>query len=136
MAAAKSTAASGTGAPSCWPKVSKLRTPGAETGTGWRSSTTPRQVSAGLVDGRSEGRRPVWGAAGTQLRYVVPTQPQTDDMVDVAAVLSRWRLVVLHGGGLWRAWGLLLTVLPGPNLQPPVDLACLCVVRVFTTHKP
>ena len=30
-----------------------------------------------------------------QLCYVVPSQPQTDDMVDVAAVLSRWHLVVL-----------------------------------------
>ena len=25
----------------CWPKLSKLCTPGAETGTVWRSSTTP-----------------------------------------------------------------------------------------------
>ena len=33
-----------------------------------------------------------------QLCYVVPSQPQTDDMVDVAAVLSRWHLVVLHEG--------------------------------------
>ena len=41
MVAAKPTAASGVGAPFCWPKVSKLCTPRAETGTGWRSSTTP-----------------------------------------------------------------------------------------------
>ena len=41
MADAKPTAASGTGAPFCWPKSSTLCTPGAETGTGWRSSTTP-----------------------------------------------------------------------------------------------
>ena len=39
----------------------------------------------------------VWGAAGTQLCCVVVSQPQTDNMVDVAAVLSRWHLVVLHG---------------------------------------
>ena len=57
-----------------------------------------RQVSAGLIDGRSEGRRAVWGATAMQLCYVVPSQPQTDDMVDVAAVLSRWHLVVLHEG--------------------------------------
>ena len=41
-----------------------------------------------------------------QLCYVVPSQPQTDDMVDVAAVLSRWHLIVLHedgSGELWRA---------------------------------
>ena len=41
-----------------------------------------------------------------QLCYVVPSQPQVDDMVDVAAVLSRWHLVVLHedgSGELWRA---------------------------------
>ena len=57
-----------------------------------------RQVSAGLINGRSEGRVAVWGAAGTQLCYVVLSQPQADDMVDVAAVLSRWYLVVLHGG--------------------------------------
>ena len=41
MVAAKPTAASRTGAPFCWPNVSKLCTPGAETDTGWRSSTTP-----------------------------------------------------------------------------------------------
>ena len=56
MTAAKPTAASGTGAPFCWPKVSKLGTPWTDTGTGWRSSTNPGgQVSAGLIDGRSEG---------------------------------------------------------------------------------
>ncbi len=41
-----------------------------------------------------------------QLCYVVPSQPQVDDMVNVAAVLSRWHLVVLHedgSGELWRA---------------------------------
>ena len=34
-----------------------------------------------------------------QLCYVVPSQPQVDDMVNVAAVLSRWHLVVLHEDG-------------------------------------
>ena len=58
-----------------------------------------RQVSAGLINGRSEGRGAVWGAAGTQLCNVVLSQPQANDMVDVAAVLSRWHLVVLHEGG-------------------------------------
>ena len=41
-----------------------------------------------------------------QLCYVVPSQPQVDDMVNVAAVLNRWHLVVLHevgSGELWRA---------------------------------
>ena len=33
-----------------------------------------------------------------QLCYVVPSQPQADDMVDIAAVLSRWHLVALHEG--------------------------------------
>ena len=41
MAAAKPTAASGTGAPFCWPKISKLGTSWTDTSTGWRSSTTP-----------------------------------------------------------------------------------------------
>ena len=55
------------------------------------------QVSAGLINGCSEGREAVWGAAAMQLCYVVPSQPQTDDMVDVVAVLSRWHLDMLHG---------------------------------------
>ena len=41
-----------------------------------------------------------------QLCYVVPSQPQVDDVVNSAAVLSRWHLVVLHedgSGKLWRA---------------------------------
>ena len=41
-----------------------------------------------------------------QLCNVVPSQPQFDDMVNVAAVLSRWHLVVLPkdgSGELWRA---------------------------------
>ena len=58
-----------------------------------------RQVSAGLIDGRFERRGAVWGATAMQLCYVVPSQPQADDMVDVAAVLSRWHLVVLHEDG-------------------------------------
>ena len=65
-----------------------------------------RQVSAGLINGRSEKTGAVWGATAMQLCYVVPSQPQVDDMVDVAAVLSRWHLVVLHedgSGELWRA---------------------------------
>ena len=46
----------------------------------------------------------LFGAAGTQLCCVVLSQLQADDMVDVAAVLSRWHLVVLHEGDLvWRA---------------------------------
>ena len=98
MAAAKPTAASETVAPFCWPKVSILCTPGAEAGTGWKIIHQSRQVSAGLINGRSEGRGAVWGAAGTQLCYVVLSQPQADDMVDVAAILRRWHLVVLHEG--------------------------------------
>ena len=65
-----------------------------------------RQVSAGLINGRSERTGAVWGATAMQLCYVVPSQPQVDDMVNVAAVLSRWHLVVLHedgSGELWRA---------------------------------
>ena len=65
-----------------------------------------RQVSAGLINGRSERTGTVWGATAMQLCYVVPSQPQFDDMVNVAAVLSRWHLVVLHedgSGELWRA---------------------------------
>ena len=45
-----------------------------------------------------------------QLCYVVPSQPQTDDMIDVATILSGWHLGVLYGGGsraLWRAHGFL-----------------------------
>ena len=38
--------------------------------------------------------RSLWGAAGTQLCYVVLSEPQADDMADVVAVLSRWYLVV------------------------------------------
>ena len=40
-----------------------------------------------------------------QLCYVVPSQPQVDDMVNVAAVLSRWHLVLHEDGSgeLWRA---------------------------------
>ena len=56
MAAAKPTAASGTGAPVCWPKVSTLGTP-------LEIIHNSRQVSAGLMNGRSEGRGAVWGAA-------------------------------------------------------------------------
>ena len=56
MAAAKPTAASGNGAPFCWPKVSKAGTSSAEAGTGWGASTISRQVSAGLFHGCSEGR--------------------------------------------------------------------------------
>ena len=33
-----------------------------------------------------------------QLCNVVLSQPQADDMADIAAVLSRWHLVVLHKG--------------------------------------
>ena len=57
------------------------------------------------IHGRSEGRGAVWGAAGTQLCYVVPSQPQADDMIHVAAALGRWHLVVHEGGSraLWRA---------------------------------
>ena len=65
-----------------------------------------RQVSAGLLNGRSERTGAVWGATAMQLCYVVPSQPQDDDMVNVAAVLSRWHLVVLHedgSGEFWRA---------------------------------
>ena len=50
-----------------------------------------RQVSAGLINGRSERTGAVWGATAMQLCYVVPSQPQVDDMVNVAAVLSRWQ---------------------------------------------
>ena len=60
-----------------------------------------RQVFACLINGRSEGRWAVWGAAGTQLCIVVLSQPQADDTVDVAAVLNRWYLVVLHEGRFW-----------------------------------
>ena len=94
MAAAKPNAASGTGAPFCWPKVSKLCTPG---GRGWHWLEIihhSRQVSAGLINDRCEGRGVVWGATAMQLCYVVPSQPQADDLVDVAAVLSRWYLVL------------------------------------------
>ena len=41
-----------------------------------------------------------------QLCNVVLSQPQADYMADVAAVLSRWHLVVLHkgrSGAFWRA---------------------------------
>ena len=56
MAAAKPTAASGTGAPFCWPKVSKLGTPWTDTGTGWRSSTTPdRYLQACLMAAQRGG---------------------------------------------------------------------------------
>ena len=68
-----------------------------------------RQVSAGLINGRSERTGAVWGATAMQLCYVVPSQPQVDDMVNVAAVLSRWHLVVLHedGSGNFGALGFL-----------------------------
>ena len=36
------------------------------------------------------------GLSGTQLCFAVPSQPQADNMGDVAAVLSRWHLGVLH----------------------------------------
>ena len=60
-----------------------------------------RQASAGLDDGRSEGRGAVCGATGMQLCYVL-SQPQADDMVDVVAVRSKLHLVVLHDP-VWRA---------------------------------
>ena len=91
MAAAKPTAASETGAPFCWPKSINCAHQGHR--PAWLGIIHyARQVSAGLIDGRSEGRGAVWGAAGTQLCNVVLSQPQTDDMVEVAAVLSRWHV--------------------------------------------
>ena len=63
MAAAKPSAASETGAPFCWPKDSKLCTPGAEAGTGWRSSTSPdRCLQAWSMAVLRE-----WGLFGEQL---------------------------------------------------------------------
>ena len=55
-----------------------------------------------------------------QLCYVSPSQPQTDDMKDVAAVLNRWHLVQLHEGGS-RALGALGFDL---KLRSPYHMLC------------
>ena len=82
-----------------------------------------------------------------QLCYVVPSQPQTDDMVDVAAVLSRWHLLVLHEGGsraLWRARVFDLTLRSEGNfeglggktlrLTSLLHLPSLCQSQTVTTE--
>ena len=97
MAVPKAPAASRTGAPSCWPQsLQPVHTRGRD--RHWlHISHDIRQVSAGLINSRSEGKGGCWGATATQLRYVVPASPRLMTWTNITVVLSRWRLAMVHG---------------------------------------